>query len=151
MADTPNFRVIAQVGSVDMERSAPDLILLSLDGRQLCLARREGDQIVKLNGPYELDRLNALAGNVLAGDQRALTWPQTNRALALCVAAFFTLYQQALPPEAMAADATSGAQAPSAPEPAPHAPGCTHPAHAVPPSQESLFGTQQFTCTPCGG
>lgn len=141
-----SFYVLAEIERVDVDKAAPRYLMMSECHNHVAMARREGDRLIQVAGPYSLELIDRLAQNVLAGNSRASTWPEALNALALFVSAFVSLYRRdALRSAAETSGAETAPIAP-APEPAPPACDCTPDARAVPPTHESLF-----TCTPCGG
>lgn len=141
MAEQQTWQVIGVVDRMDMDKATPRYLMISLDGLQLCLARKDGETFFPVAGPYEHDMIRRCAENILAGNRRAVTWPEAQMALAIGCATFFTLAARNT-----RLDADASGAAPDAPEAAPPAPDCTPPARAVPPTQESLFA-----CTTCEG
>ncbi|MBS7545665.1 hypothetical protein [Ancylobacter oerskovii] len=110
MADTSSevqFQVIGELDGMQADRAAPRYLLMSQDGLSGALARREGDRFIPIAGPFSFDAIRRCAENVLSGNQRAVTWPQAQIAMAIGCGVFFTLYGRELTAADTAAEPNS--------------------------------------------
>ncbi|MEW6256555.1 MAG: hypothetical protein AB1592_11410 [Pseudomonadota bacterium] len=162
-APTPNFRVLASVPVYGSEARLYRLAHGGPNGLDFVLVEAEpgATDVKSIVGPYGLEQLLHHAAAVLAGEPRAMTRPDSQKMLALGLAAYDAMMRAPLPasvPGQSPASEGFPAREPSEPSPPDVLPGTVaersqggRAVHSFPGAQAEMFGRAPSNCTDCGG